>query len=74
MSSVIKVYYLSTCHLSIYLSIIYFLSILWASQVGLVVTNLPANAGDPKDLGWIPGSGRSPGVGNSSPLHRVGHD
>ena len=27
-----------------------------ASQVGLVVKNLPANAGD---TGWIPGTGRS---------------
>ena len=30
----------------------------WASQMALVVKNLPANAGD---AGWIPGSGRSPG-------------
>ena len=72
MYNVIKIYYLSTCHLSIYLSVylssIIYLSILWASQVGLVVTTLPANAGNTRDLGWIPGSGRSPGVGNSSPL------
>ena len=27
----------------------------------LVVNNLPANAGDIRDMGWIPGSGRSPG-------------
>ena len=31
----------------------------------LVVKNLPANTGD---VGLIPGSGRSPGVGNSNPL------
>ena len=31
-----------------------------ASQVALVVKNLPANAGDVKDLGSIPGSRRSP--------------
>ena len=31
-----------------------------ASQVGLVVKNLPANAGDTRDSGWIPRSGRSP--------------
>ena len=31
-----------------------------ASQVVLVVKNLPANAGDIRDLGLIPGSGRSP--------------
>ena len=28
-----------------------------------VVKNLPANAGDPGDVGLIPGSGRSPGEG-----------
>ena len=39
-----------------------------ASQVALIFKNLPANAGDIRDVGWIPGSGRSPGVGNSSPL------
>ena len=30
--------------------------------------NLPANAGDSRDMGSIPGSGRSPGVGNGNPL------
>ena len=34
---------------------------LWASQVMLVVKNPPANAGDVRDVGSIPGSGRSPG-------------
>ena len=33
-----------------------------------MVKNLPANAGDTKDAGLIPGSGRSPGVGNGNPL------
>ena len=33
-----------------------------------MVKNLPANAGDIKDMGLIPGSGRSPGVGHGSPL------
>ena len=32
-----------------------------ASQVALMVKNLPANAGDLRDTGSIPGSGRSPG-------------
>ena len=32
-----------------------------ASQVALVVKNWPANPGDIKDRGFIPGSGRSPG-------------
>jgi len=30
--------------------------------------NPPANAGDTKDLGSIPESGRSPGEGNGNPL------
>ena len=40
----------------------------WASQVALVVNNPPANAGDIKDTGWVPGSGRSPGGGRGNPL------
>ena len=39
-----------------------------ASQVALVVKNLLANAGDIRDVGSIPGSGRSPGGGHGSPL------
>ena len=39
-----------------------------ASQVVLVVKNLPANAGDVRDMGSIPGSGRSLGEGNGNPL------
>jgi len=35
-----------------------------ASQVALVVKNLPANARDIRDTGSIPGLGRSPGEGN----------
>ena len=30
----------------------------WASQVALVVKNLPANAGDARDTVWSPGLGR----------------
>ena len=33
----------------------------------LVVKNLPANAGDVRDKGLIPGSGRSPGGGHGNP-------
>ena len=33
-----------------------------------MVKNLPAEAGDARDLGLIPGSGRSPGEGNGNPL------
>ena len=36
--------------------------------MALVVKNTPANAGDVRDTGSIPGSGRSPGVGNCNPL------
>ena len=36
--------------------------------MSLVVKNLPANAEDKRDAGSIPGSGRSPGVGNGNPL------
>ena len=39
-----------------------------ASQAALVVKKSPANAGDIKDLGLIPWSGRSPGKGNGNPL------
>ena len=38
-----------------------------ASQVALVVKNLPPNTGDMRDLGSIPGLGRSPGGGNGNP-------
>ena len=38
------------------------------SQVALVVKNLPAYAGDIRDVGLIPGSGRSPGGGHGNPL------
>ena len=33
-----------------------------------MVKNLPANAGDERDLGLIPGLGKSPGEGNGNPL------
>ena len=33
-----------------------------------MVKNLPANAGDIRDVGLIPGSGRSPGGGHDNPL------
>ena len=33
-----------------------------------MVKNLPANAGDIRDSGSIPGLGRSPGEGNGNPL------
>ena len=33
-----------------------------------MVKNPPANAGDKRDTNWISGLGRSPGVGNGTPL------
>ena len=39
-----------------------------SSQVAPVVKNPPANSGDIKDVGWIPGSRRSPGGGHGNPL------
>ena len=40
----------------------------WASQVALVVKSLSANAGDVREAGSVPGSGRSPGGRHSNPL------
>ena len=45
-----------------------FLGRFGASQVMLVVKNLPANAGDIRDTGSILGLGRSPGRGHGNPL------
>ena len=42
--------------------------ILWGFPEVLVVNNLPANAGNIRDLGSIPWSGRSPGGGHGNPL------
>ena len=36
--------------------------------MALVVKNLSANAGDARDAGSFPGSGRSSGVGNGNPF------
>ena len=41
---------------------------IWASQVAQVVKNPSANAGDVRDTGLIPGSGRSPGGEHGYPL------
>ena len=40
----------------------------WASQVALVVRDLPANVRDIRDAGLIPGLGRSPGEESGNPL------
>ena len=36
--------------------------------MALMVKHLPANAGDVRDTGSIPGLGRSPGGGHGNPL------
>ena len=35
---------------------------------GTVAKNPPTNAGDAREVGSIPGSGRSPEIGNGNPL------
>ena len=49
------------------LSLFHFTAIIWLLRWHSG-KNLPANAGDVRDVGLIPGSGRSPGVGNGNPL------
>ena len=44
------------------------IAVLRASQVAQLVKNPPANAGDPGDMGSIPGLGRSPGGGRGNPF------
>ena len=51
-----------------YLFFIHAMMFIRVSQVALVVKNLPANAGHIRDLGSIPGLGRSPGAGHSNPF------
>ena len=40
----------------------------WKHAGGSVLKNTPANAGDTRNMGSEPGSGRSLRVGNSNPL------
>ena len=42
-------------------------TIVWASQMAIGVKNPPANTGDVRDAGSIPGLERSPGGGHDSP-------
>ena len=46
--------------LGFFLFLCWFLIEIRASQVALVVKNLPANAGDTRDVGLVPGWGRTP--------------
>ena len=60
---------LSTTPSSYYAVVIYRdISLPRTSHVGLVVKNLPANAGDIRDEGSIPRAGRPPGRGHGTPL------
>ena len=52
-------------HLSLYSTLVFYYR---ASQVVLVIKNPPVNAGDARDLGSIPGLGRSPRGGHGNPL------
>ena len=47
---------------------IFRISKIYRSFAGAAIKNLPANAGDVRDAGLIPGSGRSPGEGHDNPL------
>ena len=40
----------------------------YASQVALVIKNLPTNAGDIRNMSSVPESGRSPGGGHGNSL------
>ena len=41
---------------------------IWCFPGGKEVKNPPSNAGDTRNMGLIPGAGRSPEVGNGNPL------
>ena len=57
---------------NVFLLVVFPLFFFWqvcvASQVVLEVNNPPANAGDIRDVGSIPGLGRFPGGGHGNPL------
>ena len=61
-------WHLKVLLMKLYTLLIYTFYGLWASPVAQLARNMPANAGDTKDTGMIPGSGRSPGGGNGNPL------
>ena len=45
---------------------------MWGSQMALVVKNPPANTGEVRDAGSVPGLGRSPGEGKGYALQYSG--
>ena len=48
---------------------IHVVCICWGFPDGAVVNNPPANAGDARDVGSLPGSGGSSRIRNGNPLH-----
>ena len=58
---------MSMIHLAL-MSVFYVRLWSFSSLMVQMVKNLPVNAGDIRDMGWIPGLGRSPGEGNGNPL------
>ena len=55
-------------NLEIEMNIYWVPNVSWGFPGGTVIKNPPANARDARDMGSIPGSERSPGVGNTNPL------
>ena len=47
---------------------IYHQQVIRAPQAETGMKNSPANAGDIRNMGLVPGLGRSPGTGNDNPL------
>ena len=45
---------------------------IWGFPWGSVVKNMPANAGDARGMGLVPGSGRSPGEWQPIPVFLPG--
>ena len=60
----LKIFFYSRSLLVIYL----YIAMCTCQSGGSVVKNPPASAGDAKDAGSIPGSGRSSGAGHTNPL------
>ena len=63
--------YIECIYMHVYVNVLYTTYVctyVWASQVVLVVKNLLANARDIRDMGLIPGLGRSPGGEQGHPL------
>ena len=56
----------TTKHCCEKLKVFYYFNV--APQVVIVVKNPPANAGDSREAGYVPGLGRPPGGGYGNPL------